>query len=47
MTKSAMAVPGFSEGQVSTVKMEGSAWSKLTEFMVQKLARSYCVTGSL
>jgi hypothetical protein len=29
MTKSAMAVPGFREGQVSTVKMLGSMWSKL------------------
>jgi hypothetical protein len=29
MTKSATAVPGFREGQVSTVKMLGSMWSKL------------------
>ena len=41
MTKSAMAVPGLEEGQVSTVKMEGSQWSKLTELITQKLARSY------
>ena len=41
MTKSAMAVPGFDEGQVSTVKMEGSQWSKLTLLMTQNLERSY------
>ncbi len=29
MTKSAMAVPGLSEGQVNTVKILGSMWSKL------------------
>jgi len=29
MTKSAMAVPGFREGQVRTVKILGSMWSKL------------------
>ncbi len=29
MTKSATAVPGFAEGQVNTVKMLGSMWSKL------------------
>ena len=42
MTKSAMAVPGLEEGQVSTVKMEGSQWSKLTLLTTQNLARSYC-----
>ena len=26
-TKSMLAVPGVSEGEVSTVKIEGSAWS--------------------
>ena len=31
MTKSAMAVPGLSEGQVSTVKILGSMWSKLKQ----------------
>ena len=42
MTKSAMAVPGLEEGQVSTVKMEGSQWSKLTLLTTQNLAKSYC-----
>lgn len=27
ITKSMLAVPGVSEGEVSTVKIEGSAWS--------------------
>ncbi len=27
-TKSMLAVPGVSDGEVITVKMEGSAWSK-------------------
>jgi hypothetical protein len=30
MTKSATAVPGMGEGAVSTVKIDGSGWSKLT-----------------
>ena len=42
MTKSAMAVPGLAEGQVNTVKMDGSQWSKLTLLTTQNLARSYC-----
>ena len=30
ITKSMLAVPGVSDGEVSTVKMEGSAWSNRT-----------------
>ncbi len=41
MTKSTFATPGESEGEVSTVKIEGSAWSKLTVFIALKRARSY------
>ena len=43
MTKSASAVPGpaAGEGHVSTVKMLGSGWSKLTVLMTLKRARSY------
>ena len=41
MTKSQLAVPGVSLGEVSTVKMDGSGWSKLIEPMVMKLAVSY------
>src|SRR5687767_8524765 len=41
ITKSTLAVPGVSEGDVSTVKIDGSGWSKVTEFMALKRARSY------
>ena len=41
MTKSQLAVPGVSLGDVSTVKMDGSGWSKLIEPMVMKFAVSY------
>ena len=41
MTKSAMAVPGWSDWAVRTVKMEGSGWSKEMEPMVLKRPRSY------
>jgi hypothetical protein len=41
ITKSTLAVPGVSEGLVSTVKIEGSGWSKLTVPIVLKRARSY------
>ena len=41
ITKSTLAVPRVSEGDVSTVKIDGSAWSKLTVFIVLKRARSY------
>ena len=34
-------LPGVADGQVSTVKMEGSGWSKPTAFMGQNLLRSY------
>ena len=34
MTKSALARPGVSLGEVSTVKIDGSGWSKLTVPMV-------------
>ena len=33
MTKSATATPGSFDGQVSTVKMEGSGWSTVTVFI--------------
>ncbi|MNS71795.1 hypothetical protein D3C72_1051780 [compost metagenome] len=41
ITKSQLAVPGVSLGEVSTVKIEGSGWSKLIEPMTMKLAVSY------
>src|SRR5215468_4520034 len=41
ITKSTFAVPGVSEGEVSTVKIEGSAWSNVTVFIALKRARSY------
>src|SRR3954469_25693029 len=41
MTKSQLAVPGVSDGDVSTVKIDGSGWSKLIEPMVMKCAVSY------
>ena len=41
MTKSALARPGTSLGLVSTVKIDGSGWSKLTVPIVLKRARSY------
>src|SRR5437868_13508049 len=41
ITKSQFAVPGVSEGEVSTVKMDGSGWSKLIEPIVMKCAVSY------
>ena len=36
MTKSQLAQPGVSDGDVSTVKMDGSGWSKLTVPIVLK-----------
>src|SRR5689334_19767925 len=41
ITKSTFAVPGVSLGLVSTVKIDGSGWSKLIEPMVMKCAVSY------
>ena len=41
ITKSTLAVPGVSEGEVSTVKIDGSGWSKLTVLIALKRARSY------
>ena len=41
ITKSQLAVPATSEGAVSTVKIDGSGWSKLTEPKVLNRARSY------
>src|SRR5438445_10799947 len=41
MTKSQFAVPGVSLGDVSTVKIDGSGWSKLIEPIVMKRAVSY------
>ncbi len=41
ITKSQLAVPGVSLGEVSTVKIEGSGWSKLIEPIVMKLTVSY------
>jgi hypothetical protein len=40
MTKSALARPGTSLGLVSSVKIEGSGWSKLTVLIVLNRARS-------
>src|SRR6185436_11096370 len=41
ITKSQFAVPGVSDGDVSTVKIDGSGWSKLTVPIVMKRAVSY------
>src|SRR5215471_20610318 len=41
ITKSTLAVPGVSDGEVRTVKIDGSAWSKVTVFIALKRARSY------
>ena len=41
MTKSQLAVPWISLGEVSTVKIDGSGWSKVTVPIVLKRARSY------
>ncbi len=41
ITKSTLAVPGVSDGEVSTVKIDGSGWSKLTLLTALKRARSY------
>src|SRR4029077_10410646 len=41
ITKSQLAIPGAPEGEVSTVKMEGSEWSKVTVFTAMNRARSY------
>src|SRR5690606_13979794 len=41
ITKSALAVPGVSDGEVRTVKIDGSGWSKLTVPMVLKWRVSY------
>jgi hypothetical protein len=41
ITKSTLATPASAEGEVSTVKRDGSAWSKLRAPMVMKRARSY------
>ena len=40
ITKSQFAVPGISLGEVRTVKIDGSGWSKLTVPMVLNRARS-------
>src|SRR5438552_3313306 len=41
ITKSQLATPGISEAEVSTVLIDGSGWSKLTELIAMKRARSY------
>src|SRR5213595_3737753 len=41
MTKSQLEVPGVSLGDVSTVKIDGSGWSKLIDPIVMKRAVSY------
>src|SRR5438477_11752189 len=41
ITKSQLAVPGVSLGDVSTVKIDGSGWSWLIEPIVMKRAVSY------
>src|SRR6476620_8851936 len=47
MTKSQFAVPGVSDGDVSTVKIDGSGWSKLMEPITMKLAVSYFIGARL
>src|ERR1700712_4316423 len=41
MTKSPLAPPGVSDGEVTTVKRDGSGWSKLSEPRVLKRRASY------
>src|SRR6188474_406797 len=41
ITKSQLAVPGVSVGEVSTVKIEGSGWSWLIEPIAMKARVSY------
>ncbi|GJD54109.1 hypothetical protein OPKNFCMD_6891 [Methylobacterium crusticola] len=41
ITKSMLAVPGVSEGAVSTVKIDGSAWSNRIGPTGENLRRSY------
>ncbi|MOA13894.1 hypothetical protein D3C78_1339620 [compost metagenome] len=41
ITKSRLAMPGTLVGEVSTVKIDGSGWSKLTVPIVLKRRRSY------
>ncbi len=41
ITKSMLAVPGVSEGEVSTVKMLGSAWSNRSGPTGENRRRSY------
>jgi len=41
MTKSAFAVPAISDGDVSTVKIDGSGWSNETVLTALKRRRSY------
>ena len=41
ITKSTLARPGSSLGEVSTVKMDGSGWSKLIVPITMKFAVSY------
>ena len=41
ITKSIFAVPGVSEGEVSTVKIDGSAWSNSSGPTGEKRRRSY------
>src|SRR5947208_12559250 len=41
ITKSMFAVPGVSDGDVSTVKIDGSGWSNETVLMALKRRRSY------
>ena len=41
ITKSRLASPGNSECEVSTVKIDGSGWSKLIVPMAMNRARSY------
>src|SRR3954471_14849841 len=41
MTKSQLATPACPDGDVSAVKIDGSAWSKLTVLIAMNRARSY------
>src|ERR1700733_3425576 len=47
ITKSMFAVPGMSDGAVSTEKIDGSGWSKLMVPITMKRERSYLYGAKL
>src|SRR5581483_463315 len=47
ITKSQLAQPGVSLGDVSTVKIDGSGWSKLIEPKAMKRDKSYFIGARL